>query len=38
MEEIQLKAKAWRMLHPFTIKNNNEQRKLTLYKGKQKIK
>ena len=25
MKEMQLKAKAWRMLHPFTIKNNNKQ-------------
>ena len=33
---MQLKAKAWRMLHPFTIKNNNKQTKQTQYKGKQK--
>ena len=36
MEEMQLKAKEWRMMHPFTIKENNEQTKQIWYKGKQK--
>ena len=29
MEEMQLKAKACKMLHPFTFKNNNKQTKQT---------